>query len=125
MAALTDVATTGGAALQVLVGAIRYVFKVSMRTANAARSADTVHIAVAAVSMAALGTYAIHIVVDAALRHVTLVAVEGMFSVGAILLLHPVMLFAIEYATVFADGAVSTFAYAAVVIGIIAVTCIG
>ena len=125
MAALTDVAATGGAALQVLVGSIRYVFKVSMRTAKSAHDAYAVLIAVTAVYVSAFSTFAIYIIMCAALRHVAFVAVEGMLGVGAILLLYPIVLFAIEYAAVFAYGTVSTLADAAVVIGIIVVTAVG
>ena len=67
MAALTDNAATVCAVLQVLVGTIRYVFKVSVRTAQATHGADAILIAVAAVHVRAFGTFAIHIVVSAAL----------------------------------------------------------
>ena len=104
MAALTDVVTAVFAAMQMQVGAIRYVFKASMRTAKSAHGADAILVAVAAVYVSAFSTFAIHIIVSATLWSLALAAVDGVhvIIVGAILFQHPVMLFAVMYATVLA-----------------------
>ena len=104
MAALTDVVTAVGAALQVQVCTIRYVFEVSMRTAKSAHGADAILVTVAAVYVSAFSTFAIHIIVSATLWSLALAAVDGVhvIIVGAILFQHPVMLLAVMYATVLA-----------------------